>query len=70
MTNIFIFKLDKIATKEELIEQVLELFEQMMNPKCSEILMQERKKLESNNEYYESWCLALPDWCPCVAMCS
>lgn len=67
MTNIFIFKLKKIATKEELIKQVLELFEEMMNSKCSKLLTQERERLESDDEYYQSWCLSLPDWCPSVA---
>lgn len=72
MTNIFIFRLNKIATKNELIEQVLELFEQMMKPECTntiaETIANERKKLESNREYFQSWCLTLPDWCPDVAI--
>ena len=66
-TNIFIFKLNKVGTKKELMNQVLELFEQMMNLKCAKSIAKERKKLQSDNTYFQSWCLTLPDWCPDVA---
>ena len=65
----------RLATRDELIRQVVTLFKQMLRNDAvrssrtieKRVLEGERMRLELEPAYYEEWVNLLPAWCPRVA---